>query len=148
MALTLTLKPGEFLIVNGCVIRNTQKRQTLRIENRADIIRGNDILKEAEADTPTKRVVYMIQQALVCFEMRDKLDKKILADLAQLACLFNSRIRDTVCEAANHVSHSDYYRAYVALKPVLEHETRLFDLAAAPATAPRSGDGAQQVLAG
>ncbi len=126
MALSLTLKPGEYLIVNGCVIRNTTRRQTLHVENRADIIRGKDLMTEAAADTPTKRVCFNMQKALVQPELREYLDRRIQSELAQLVTTFSPRIQPHIFEAANFVSSGDYYRAFVALKPVLQHEDAVF----------------------
>lgn len=126
MPLTITLKPGEYLIVNGCVMRNSTRRQTLHVENRADIIRGNDLLTEADADTPTKRICFMIQKALVQPDFRERLNKRIQTNLAQLASTFSTAPQSNIFEAANYVSQTDYYRAFVSLKPVLQHEAKLF----------------------
>ncbi|MHA6327033.1 flagellar biosynthesis repressor FlbT [Roseivivax sp. CAU 1753] len=128
MALTLTLKPGEYLIVNGCVVRNTMRRQTLHVENRADIIRGNDLLTDADANTPTKRICFMIQSALTQPDHRERLNKKIQTGLAQLASTFGISMQNSIFEAANYVSQADYYRAFISLKPVLKYEERLFSL--------------------
>ncbi|QFT47384.1 flagellar biosynthesis repressor FlbT [Roseivivax sp. THAF40] len=134
MALTLTLKPNEYLIVNGCVIRNASRRQTLHVENRADIIRGQDLILENDADTPTKRICFMIQKALAQPEFRDRLNKKIQTGLAQLVGTFGFDVQSNIFEAANYVSQADYYRAFVSLKPVLKHEAKLFLLLEAPQT--------------
>ena len=44
MALNLTLKPFERIIVNGCMLRNGGRKSTLTVETRADIIRETDLL--------------------------------------------------------------------------------------------------------
>ena len=43
--LKLTLRPRERVVVNGCVIRNGDRRQSLTVENRAEVVL-------AEADVP------------------------------------------------------------------------------------------------
>ena len=52
MGLKLTLKPNERIVVNGCVIRNSNKRQVITIENRADVVRGEDL-----ADSTARQVL-------------------------------------------------------------------------------------------
>ena len=54
MALRLTLKPNERILINGCVVRNADRRQMIVIENQADIVREADLLKEDEERTPVK----------------------------------------------------------------------------------------------
>ncbi|MHA7875605.1 flagellar biosynthesis repressor FlbT [Roseivivax sp.] len=151
MPLAITLKPNERVVVNGCVIRNANKRQTIHIENRADIIRGSDLLTESQADTPTKRICLLIQIALVHADQRTRVAPKIQAGLANLASLFGVKVRSHFFEAANHVSQSDYYRALVALRPVLEHEAKLLAMVSAPdvdapeGQAPEAGAGPDAV---
>ncbi|MBM1655022.1 flagellar biosynthesis repressor FlbT, partial [Sulfitobacter mediterraneus] len=60
MALRLTLKPNERILINGCVVRNADRRQMLIIENHADIVREADLLDESEARSPVKEVYYFI----------------------------------------------------------------------------------------
>ena len=46
MALKLTLKPDERIVVNGCMMRNSSRRHVLTIESHADVVRGHDLLDE------------------------------------------------------------------------------------------------------
>ena len=57
MGLRLTLKPSERIVVNGCVIRNSDRRQVLIVENRADVVRESDLLDENSASTPAKDAI-------------------------------------------------------------------------------------------
>ena len=50
MGLRLTLKPNERILINGCVIRNSDRRQLLVIENHADIVREADLMGEEYQD--------------------------------------------------------------------------------------------------
>ena len=61
MALKISLKPGEKLIIGGAVVRNGNTRSNLFIENRVAILREKDIMKEAGADTPCRRIYFVIQ---------------------------------------------------------------------------------------
>jgi flagellar biosynthesis regulator FlbT len=52
---------NERLIVDGAVIRNGGKASVLFIENVIPILREKDIMGEKEADTPCKRIYFILQ---------------------------------------------------------------------------------------
>lgn len=61
MALKITLKPHEKMIIDGAVIKNGANRSELHIENNVPILRQKDILNEKDADTPAGRIYFAIQ---------------------------------------------------------------------------------------
>ncbi len=125
MALRLTLKPNEKIVINGCVVRNANRRQTLTIENQADVVRGVDLLDEADAATPVKEVYFFIQSALLRPEIRDDISPEIQARLGRLVPVFHDEIAGYLFEAANHVSAQNYYKAIRALRHVIDYEAEL-----------------------
>jgi flagellar protein FlbT len=138
MPLKLTLKPDERLVINGCVIRNSSRRQVLTIESpHADVIRGKDLLDHDDASTPVSRVYYLIQTALTKAELRDKIVPEIQGQLAVLATVFGPGHVGHVFEAANCVSQMDYYRALSELRPLLAREKVLLATSAKRAAAAR-----------
>ena len=128
MPLRLTLKPEERIIINGCTIRNAARRQTLTIENQADVVRGHDLLKEQEVTTPVTRVYFLIQTVLVAAELRDGFNPRIQKSLAELVTVFGSDYTDNILNAANFVSTGDYYEALRALSSLMKHERDLLNL--------------------
>ncbi|MDX5382719.1 MAG: flagellar biosynthesis repressor FlbT [Rhodobacterales bacterium] len=126
MALKLTLKPDERIIVNGCAIRNSGRRHMLTIESQADVIRGQDLLDPEGVATPVRLVYFLIQTALTRADLRDDLVSPIQKQLAELATVFGGGNLALVFEAANFVSIGDYYKALRALRPVMRHEEDLF----------------------
>lgn len=60
MALKLSLKPDEKLVINGAVIANADRRATLIVHNKASILREKDILQEQDVNTPAKRIYFPI----------------------------------------------------------------------------------------
>lgn len=127
MALKLTLKPDERIIVNGCAMRNSGRRHVLTIESKADVIRGQDLLDPEGAATPVRRVYFLIQTALTRADLRDDLLSPIQKQLAILATVFAGGNNARIFEAANFVSMGDYYKALSALRPVMRHEEEIFD---------------------
>jgi flagellar protein FlbT len=61
MALKITLKPGERIIISGAVITNGKTTAQLLVENQVPILRQKDILGENEATTPCRRIYFIIQ---------------------------------------------------------------------------------------
>jgi flagellar protein FlbT len=62
MALKITLKPNEKMIVGGAVVTNGNVKNTdLIIENSAPVLRQKDILSEKDATSPCSRIYFVIQ---------------------------------------------------------------------------------------
>jgi flagellar protein FlbT len=61
MALKITLKPGERMLIGQAVIRNGDSKSNLMIENSVPILREKDILGEKDADSPARRIYFTIQ---------------------------------------------------------------------------------------
>jgi len=128
MALRLTLKPNERIVVNGCVMRNADRRQTLIIENHSDVVRETDLLDENGARTPVKEVYFFIQSVLMDPKIREKLVPVIQKKLGQLVPVFHDEIAGYIFEAANHVSCANYYKAMRSLRAVLDYEDELYKM--------------------
>ncbi|MBU0862555.1 MAG: flagellar biosynthesis repressor FlbT [Alphaproteobacteria bacterium] len=126
--LKLTLKPHERVVVNGCVIRNGDRRQALTVENRADIVRESDLLKPESQATPVSKVYFLLQTALIRPETREQAITAIQKGLVDLACCFGPEMRSRVMVAANYVSAADYYKAMSEMRVVLRYETELMQM--------------------
>jgi flagellar protein FlbT len=62
MALKITLKPNEKMVIGGAVITNGNIKNTdLIIENNVPILRQKDILSEKDATSPCRRIYFLIQ---------------------------------------------------------------------------------------
>lgn len=128
MALRLTLKPNERILINGCVVRNSDRRQVIVIENQADVVRETDLLKEDEARSPVKEVYFFIQTALLDPTIRKKLVPIIQKRLGKLVPVFHDEMADHIFQAASDVSQADFYRAMRSLRPLMDYEGRLLQL--------------------
>lgn len=136
MALNLTLKPFERLVVNGCMMRNGGRKSTITVENRADIIRETDLLKPDAAATPVKVVYFLIQSALIYPEKREGLAKAAQQRLAELVTVFSADLRFHVFSAANNVSRMEYYTALRDLRPLIAREAEVLQAAGLDPTQP------------
>jgi flagellar protein FlbT len=61
VALVIDLKPGEKILIGEAVITNDSQRTRLHISGDAPIMREKDVMKEEHADTPCKRIYFLIQ---------------------------------------------------------------------------------------
>ena len=147
MSLKLTLKPYERFIVNGCAMRNSGRRHTIVIEEKADVVRGKDLLDTSSAVTSVSKVYYLVQTALTRADLREKLIPTIQKSLAELATVFGPARVHHIFEAANYVSCSDYYKALRELRPVLEYERMLMNDIAAPTRVETEAPDAEKIRA-
>ena len=62
MPLKIELKPNESIIVGEALITNDGERTRFYIEGNVPILRERFILREKDANTPSKRVYFIVQQ--------------------------------------------------------------------------------------
>lgn len=129
MGLRLTLKPDERVIVNGCILRNGPRRHVLEVENRADVLRGDEMLDAETATTPARRIAYQIQIVLVSPPHRASLQPQLETGLAALALALPS-FAPAIAAAGTALAGGSYYAAFRALTPLFPYEDRLLSHAA------------------
>ena len=61
MGLKISLRPHEKIVIAGAVITNGEKRCELSIENKVPILREKDLMREDQADTPCRRIYFVVQ---------------------------------------------------------------------------------------
>ena len=123
MPLKIELKPGERLIVGNALITNDKERVKLFIEGNVPILREKYVLTEKEANTPCKKVYYVLQ------EMYLAKDPKILHpeyfarinEILQAAPSFAS----AVDELNKDILSGDYYAALKHMMDIIEKEAEL-----------------------
>ena len=132
MPLVLELKPKEKVVINGAVIVNDNRRSRLTISTFAHVMREKDILQEQEANTPAKRVYFLIQLLLLAAGDKSSLDAyaEPLTDAitALDGALTNAEIKGHLATVRDLSQQGDYYKAIIALRPVMEYEARLLSI--------------------
>ena len=61
MPLKIVLRAGEKIAINQAVILNGGEKAELVLENKASILRERDIMSSKEADSPAKRIYFLVQ---------------------------------------------------------------------------------------
>lgn len=61
MPLKVVLRPGETMVLNGAVIGAGDRTATIFLHNRAQFLRGRDMLRPQDIDGPERALYYAIQ---------------------------------------------------------------------------------------
>ncbi|MEP7353117.1 MAG: flagellar biosynthesis repressor FlbT [Acidobacteriota bacterium] len=131
MALAITLKPQERVILAGIVVRNTSRQPAhLLVETSAVVLREGDILPEKSARTPCGRIYLALQ--LLYLEPNDPapLHKTLLA-LSEEVLSAAPSLAPTLEEIGLRVLGGDVYKALRVGKQLLKQEQALLEKALA-----------------
>jgi flagellar protein FlbT len=122
MALKITLKSGERMIIGGAVVTNGNATSCdLIIENKTPILRQKDILTEEKADSPCRRIYYAIQLMYIDEENLAAYHKvywNLVRDLVRAAPSTITLI-DSINE---HILQRRYYPALKLTQKLIEYE--------------------------
>lgn len=124
MSLKLRLKPGEKVIIGGAVIQNGPKACDFIVENNVPLLRQKDIMSEAEALSPSRRVYFAIQLMyidagnLVEYHARYwELVREILAAAPST--------KPYVEKISEQILAGDHYQALKLTKKLIDYEEEL-----------------------
>ncbi len=125
MALVIDLKPQEKILIGEAVITNSSQRTRLHIAGDAPIIREKDIMQEEDANTPCKRIYFLIQCMYISPNAKDY-HERYFAEIADVqkasptSAIFFMQIND-------HIMDGAYYKAMKIAKQLIEHERELLE---------------------
>ena len=127
MALKISLKPGEKIVVNGAVIVNGDRRSTLILQNKASLLRERDILLAEDVDTPVKHIYFPIMLMYMDEKGFDKYHEQYVLRMTELLNVIEDPAAKTICVAiSKDVMDSEYYKALLKCKKMFGYEnTRL-----------------------
>ena len=121
MALKLLLKPGERFIIGGAVVSNGHSKSELVIENNVPVLRERDILREKDADTPCKRIYFIIQLMYV--------DDKNLVEKHNIYWTLSKEVEEAapstakwIWQISECIVKNRYYQALKLAKKLVEYE--------------------------
>jgi flagellar protein FlbT len=121
MALKITLKPNEKMIIDGAVIRNGNSKSELIIENNVPILRRKDIMSEAEANSPARRIYFTIQLMYVDEHNLQRHHKNywvLVQDFIQAA----PRVLPLIDEINDLILKGQYYQALKLARNIIVYE--------------------------
>lgn len=121
MPLTLKLKSGQKIIINGAVIENAGPPALMMVHNKAAILRGKDVMTEGEADSPAKHTYFALQCAYLFEDDRERylqLFDQMLREYVAAAPSATPMALEIVQLAAS----GDLYGALRRARDLLDHE--------------------------
>ena len=124
MALRISLKPRERVILGAAVIRNGSGRTHLTVESQVPVLRESDILPPSAVHTPCERIYMAIQLLYVAPESEAttlESYRSLVADVLRAAPSTRPLIEAVDAE----VGDRQYYQALKAARALLAHERRL-----------------------
>jgi flagellar biosynthesis repressor protein FlbT len=127
MALKLSLKANERIIAGGAVLRNaTGKTVEIIVENEVPLLREKEILSEANADTPCKRVYFVVQLMYVDGQNLAKY-QDLYWDLARdilKAAPSTTAVFQQISEA---IYSGKYYQALKETRKLIQYEAKAIE---------------------
>ena len=126
MPLAINLRPNERLIVNGVVLQNSGSATKLLIHNNASVLREKDIITEADATTPARRIYFAIQ----CKYLFSAGDAAYLPLIYQSIEEFETAAPSTVeltREIRANLDRGALYRALKSAKQLIAREGQILD---------------------
>ena len=124
MPLSIDLKAGDKIIINGAVIENLGSNSKLSVHNRAAILRGKEILSAEDSTTPAARVYFALQCAYIFPERRGE-NLETLEELLEeyiTACPSAQLIAEKIRES---VACEQIYLGLKSAQKLIEHEGEL-----------------------
>ena len=129
MPLRMTLKPGERIIVGGAVLTNGPTVAHLLVENRVPLLRQKDILSEAKATTPCKKVYLVVQLMYIGEGLTSELAQLywgLVRDILEAAPSTN----DLISQISAYIVDMNFYPALKIAKKLISYEEELMNHAA------------------
>lgn len=125
--LVIRLAPFERVLLNGAVIENGDKRASLSIKTpNANVLRLRDAIHPEQANTPVRRMCYMVQLVLSGDRQDKDMAHPMLRGIEQLSQVFVDKdSRAYLDRASAAVIAGEYYAALKALRALLPREARL-----------------------
>lgn len=125
MALVIDLKPQEKILIGEAVITNSAQRTRLHIAGDAPILREKDIMQEDDADTPCKKIYFLIQCMYISPDPKQYHDRyfaliKDIQKASPSSSIFFMQIND-------HIISGTYYKALKIANQLIEHERELVE---------------------
>ncbi|HMK61526.1 MAG TPA: flagellar biosynthesis repressor FlbT [Dissulfurispiraceae bacterium] len=126
MALKISLRPHERLIVGNAVIENGGTHSEFIIENNVPVLREKDILSVKQADSPCRRIYFVIQLMYV--------DEKNISEHHRS---YWELVKDVVDAAPStlglidqiswYILGNKYYQALKLTKKLIEYEQEVIN---------------------
>lgn len=132
MALKITLKPHEKVIIGGAVLTNGPSTCHLQVENKVPLLRQDSILTEEEATTPCKRIYFVIQMMYISGGLTAELSQ-VYWELVKEVVHAAPSTNNLISQMSQDIIAEKYYQAMKTAKKLINYEEELVKNATEPA---------------
>lgn len=122
MALKISLRPGERMIIGGAAVTNGAARCDLMIENDVALLREKDIIAPEDADTPCRRIYLAIQLMYVDGGGRLPEHHRVYWELVRDVVNAAPSAIGLIDEISGHILGGAYYQALKSAKRLIAFE--------------------------
>jgi flagellar protein FlbT len=124
MALKLSLKPNEKVIIGKAVLVNGPTSATISVENNVPILREKDILTEEEATSYCKKI-YLLIQLMYLGEVPNPELGSLYSQLANELQTSVPSTKSLISEITGFILNEKYYQALKQAQQLIQHEEEL-----------------------
>jgi flagellar biosynthesis repressor protein FlbT len=124
VTLKISLRSGEKIMISGAVITNGSTRSNLFIENRVTLLRENDIMKEAEADTPCRKIYFVIQLMYIDEENVVEYHKTYWELVRDVLAAAPSTL-NLIDPVSRLILNGEYYKALKLTRKLMDYEAEV-----------------------
>ena len=123
MPLKLSLKPGERFVLNGAVVQNGDRRAVLVLQNKASVLREKDIMQEAEANTPSRRIYFPVMMMYLDEANADRYYDEFVRRLTEfMGVIANPSVLADCVNISKHCMEHEFYKALMLCRKLIEYE--------------------------
>lgn len=121
MALKITLRPHEKMIVGGAVVTSGATKCNLLVENKVPILRQKNIMTEQDANSPCRRIYFSIQ--LMYIDEENLMSHyntywKLVQDIVNAV----PSALGLIDQISEHILHNKFYQALKLAKKLIAYE--------------------------
>ena len=133
MGLRIGLRDGEKIVVNGAMLRSVGRTE-LRVESKAAILRGKDIMEPHQATTPARKLYLHTMMAYIDPEQREVHQSRLIDAVQEVTRMLGTeQARETLMHFARHAAGMAYYRALGECRALISLEDELLAVTAVAA---------------
>ena len=123
MPLKLSLKPWEKFVLNGAVVQNGDRRGVLLLQNKASILREKDIMQEAAANTPARRIYFPVMMMYLDEAGAGRYYDEFVRRLTEfMGVIRNPDILAECVSISKLTMEREYYKALMLCRKLIEYE--------------------------
>lgn len=124
MPLKIKIKPGEKVLLGTTLIQNGDHPTQLSVLNQVPILREKDLMSDKDANSPAKRLYFVVQVMYIEQKRTKELHDNFLSltkDLLQAA----PSLIDTIYKISEHILAESYYPALKEARKLIKQESDL-----------------------